>query len=1147
MTTSLQLLMNRSFFALGIAAGLSLIARSVAQDDGSGPVVPGNPQVALQYGTFDPVVGTLPIPAVLKAGADTRLWIVQFRGAPTDRDRAQLKALGVAIHGYLPHTCHLVRMEASALRAVSELAGVRWVGAYEPAYRLENVLLEQLANGVQLGKARYNMVVADKRTQKGALAEKIAAIGGTVVDRHEQGLLLTADLDGGQLAAAARFDEVLWIDRWSAPGTDMDNVRVQGGGAAAETVGGYTGTGVRGHVYEGAEANHPDFTTPLVNVRSGGEAEQHGHCTAGIVFGNGASSPLATGMARNAVGFYTNFTTVSAGWSRNMVIGEVVNVHNCMFTTASWGGGLTSAYTSESADADDIVFDHRIPWTNSMSNWGTSTSVRPEAWAKNVISVGGVNHFNNANAADDSWAAGGASIGPAADGRMKPDLSACYENVFTSDLSGAAGYSAGNSTPGFGGTSAATPIVAGHNAIAIEMFTDHIFSNVPRVQGGTRFQNRPYAQTLKAMMIASANQYTMTATDNRREHVGWGFPNVNNLLVRKDRYTVVPEDRTIFQGGTHTYQVNVLSGETTLNVVMTYLDPAGNPAAALDRVNDLTLRVIAPNGASYWGNVGLKGAAQTRFSATGGAADTIDTVECVMLQNPQAGTWTVEVTAPTLTQDAHLATSSTDATYALVVNGGTRLHNSGCARYIPDVSPTSADANHFPFGGYAPSSLATIALGGNYGAVGGAVYFNVTSTARHYLTGLEICTTAAAGEELRLDLYTTAFGGSHVGVENNPGAWVPLTAGKGVSAGPGALSRIDFTQPVFLPVGTFGLAIDAGNFAHSYTNGDGSNQSYSNGVLSIAAGSASNVAFAGTVIVPRVANVKLLYRVDTALGTNIRYQTILRRAELGTAGAIRSLAFAPQADGRHWNQQLTVRMSHVAAGTTLSSTFANNLPAPFEVLDAANYWFDLVQDQWTEIGLQTPFNYNGTSDVVVEVIAQGNWQTTSGMWHASDEPRVYNASWSGALPPTGTYMAGMALRMRLGFGCATVNNHGASCGALEASYFGNGRRGTSFFFSVNGATPNNIAVLAIGFTNGAPLPLPLTMLGWTNCIAYQDAATTLTVPTSSTGIGNYLLSIPNDPALDGSTLFGQWIGLDPTEPGGLTLSGSTRVMVGTAP
>ena len=69
-------------------------------------------------------------------------------------------------------------------------------------------------------------------------------------------------------------------------------------------------------------------------------------------------------------------------------------------------------YTSDSADAD----------------------ARPQAWAKNVISVGGVQHFNNSVSTDDSWLAGNGSIGPAQDGRNKPDLCAYYDSVWTSDL-----------------------------------------------------------------------------------------------------------------------------------------------------------------------------------------------------------------------------------------------------------------------------------------------------------------------------------------------------------------------------------------------------------------------------------------------------------------------------------------------------------------------------------------------------------------------------------------------------------------------------------------------------------------------------------------------------------------------------------------
>ena len=59
---------------------------------------------------------------------------------------------------------------------------------------------------------------------------------------------------------------MLWIDRYSDPEVDMDNARIQGGADAIEAIGGYTGSGIRGHVYEGVEANHPDFNTVMTQV-----------------------------------------------------------------------------------------------------------------------------------------------------------------------------------------------------------------------------------------------------------------------------------------------------------------------------------------------------------------------------------------------------------------------------------------------------------------------------------------------------------------------------------------------------------------------------------------------------------------------------------------------------------------------------------------------------------------------------------------------------------------------------------------------------------------------------------------------------------------------------------------------------------------
>ncbi|MBK8977299.1 MAG: S8 family serine peptidase [Planctomycetes bacterium] len=779
---------------LSASAFVALLALAVpAQKPDAAPTQPSVPdagaptELVLKYGRFDPLRGQPAVPAALNADRDVRLFVVQFHGVPTEADRAAVRTEGGELHGYLPHNAYVVRMPLAVAAKVDALATTRFVGYYQPAWRLEAELLDEHVHGADVPVRRYNVVVVDKRQDKPALQAKIEALGGRVVDPQEGGLLMVVELSGEQLALAARLDEVLWIDRWSAPELDMDNARIQGGANYVESNLGYTGQGVRGHVYEGVEATHPDFTTPMTNVSSGGGADDHGHCTAGIVFGNGTSNAAVRGMAPDAVGFYTQYSSVIG--SRNAVIGQVVNTHQCMFTTASWGDARTTLYTSISADSDDVIFDHRIPWTQSQSNAGNQQS-RPQAWAKNIFSIGGVQHFNNSNPADDSWAAGGGSTGPAADGRIKPDLAAYYDAIGCSDRSGTAGYSSTNWYSSFGGTSGATPIVCGHNAIAIQMYAAGLFGNAPRVPGGTTFQNRPLAQTLKALQLANAQQYPFTASssDNRREHVGWGFPSLRNLLDNSNAMMIVAEDDALTQGITRTYQVTVQPAEPELKICMTFVDPAGNPAAAQAAINDLTLRVTAPNGTVYWGNNGLT---QGNYSTAGGSANTIDTVECVFVQAPAAGTWTVDVIATRISQDAHVATPGiVDATYALVCVGVNRsgviprftAYGSGCGAASNNTLP---ETFYEQFGSF---DLANRAI--RFTPNGGAWSLSSTGAAfdPSYSNGLnlgddQLFRNAALGFSFPL-----RGGGSTTAIDIDSNGWVGLVTG--------AHAGTDYTETV---------------------------------------------------------------------------------------------------------------------------------------------------------------------------------------------------------------------------------------------------------------------------------------------------------------------------------------------------------------
>ena len=684
---------------LACAVAASVSAQALAQDSAS--------TLRLRYASFDPISASPEVPTGLRSTAAQRLVIVQFSGTPSQAGRDLITGSGGQVVSYLPQDSYVVRIDPAGAALLRAGQGVRWVGAYHPAYRLDPELLR---SGVLQDPAprKYDVVVADKRADKPALRDNVLAVGGRVDDLHTGGLLMTVTLTGPQLQAAAGFDEVLWINAWSAPQEDMNNARIQGGGNYIEGQAGYTGAGVNAHIYEGVEAGHPDFTGPVTNVRSSGNAASHGHCTAGIVFGNGTSNAAVRGMAPDAGKFYTNYGSVSG--SRWQVFSDLVNIHDVSHTTASWGGSRTFFYNATSADSDDIVFDHDLAWTQSQSNAGNQDS-RPQAWAKNVFSIGGVDHNNNSNPADDSWQAGNASIGPASDGRIKPTLCAYYDSIGTSDRTGGSGYSNNNWYSNFGGTSGATPIVAGHNVIAIQMFTDEVvpgfgaFGNQLRVPGGTSHQNRPHFPTLKALQVVSAAQYSFTSgsNDNRREHQGWGFPDLRKMWDLRSKTFIVDETDVLTQGALRSHPIVVGPGEPALKACLNWNEPGANPAAAQHLINNLSLRVTSPSGVVYWGNHNLEDGV---WSTPGGSEDTVNSIECVFVQNPAAGTWNIEVLASAVVQDNHVETGAVDIDYGLVVTGGSGSNvtfanfatfGAGCNGSVPVPAPPCQQWN--PFGG----------------------------------------------------------------------------------------------------------------------------------------------------------------------------------------------------------------------------------------------------------------------------------------------------------------------------------------------------------------------------------------------------------------------------------------------------------------
>ncbi len=591
-----------------------------------------------------------------------RLFLVQFETQSLPEWRAALAGLGAEVLAFFPNNAHIARMAPAVVAPVLALDFVARVEPYHPGYRLEPELAAWLEDPSGPEELRVNTVVFEwGAAAKTRLAQAATDAGARLGTYWPSGQILELWVSRDQLRAVAAHDDVMWIDRWTPRETDMDLVREDSGAnwIEANLTGAPCGQGVRGEVMDnGIQQDHQDFDGILMH--NSADVQSHGTNTFGIVFGNGDrdgdGDPTATShMPCAEQGIFGDYGPVADRFAFTQELKSAP--YFASFQTNSWGNARTRAYTSISQEMDDIIFRLDIAILQSQSNAGNQDS-RPQAWAKNIISFGGIRHFNTLDPADDAWNFG-ASIGPAADGRIKPDLNYWYDSIRTTTTNN--GY-----TSSFGGTSAATPEAAGVLGLMVQLWADNVWNTNP--SGTTVFEKQPHFSTIKALAINNAKQYAFSGTgsDLTRMHQGWGRPNAQLAAERAATSFIVDEDDILTVGQTRSYSVTVNAGEPELKVTLVYKDPPGTTSSTMHRINDVNLKVTSPSGTVYHGNVGLDAG---NYSTSGGSPNPIDTVENVFVQSPQSGGWSIDVTAQEVNQDGHLDTAGDDVTYALVVTG----------------------------------------------------------------------------------------------------------------------------------------------------------------------------------------------------------------------------------------------------------------------------------------------------------------------------------------------------------------------------------------------------------------------------------------------------------------------------------------------
>lgn len=377
-------------------------------------------------------------------------------------------------------------------------------------------------------------------------------------------------------------------------------------------------------------------------------------------------------LAKNAP-YYT--IVYSAGNDRGA--GPAANSQHYVFINGTW----TSSTKYREKDGGLTGF-------NCLSHQGL---------AKNIITVGAIDDIPNGyqstsdvkqvNTSFSNW-------GPTNDGRIKPDIvangdnlySTVYHNLPNTNSTGSYFYS-------MNGTSMAAPNLTGSMALLLQYYYQ------------THSQTYPLASTLKALVIHTADEAGSSAGPDYK--YGWGLLNTAKaaqvISLDVTKATTIQEitlNKNI--GQTYTQSGIYSKGLEPLKVTIVWTDSPQSNLNSVSLVNDLDIRITG-NGQTYYPYV-LNPGYPSNAATTGD--NTKDNVEQIYIAAPVAGEYTITV--------SHKGTLQYNQVFSMIITGTSNPE--------ANVTIKQLDENLNPFGQAAywnstawqyvnPTDVVTLGLG----------------------------------------------------------------------------------------------------------------------------------------------------------------------------------------------------------------------------------------------------------------------------------------------------------------------------------------------------------------------------------------------------------------------------------------------------